>query len=558
MPRRPPTRPLTRPARSVLRRTVDRVLAVAGYQPAGATGTRSVYAGANVSRLTADWVAAPLSADAAIRGDLRLTRDRARQLVRDNAYAQRYVTAAADNIIGADGVRLQCLNRTSAGALDDDVNDAIETAWEDWCLPEHATVDGLLSMTDVACLAVEMWKQDGEALIRLWDGFDNPHGFAVQPLDADMLDHMYTGIAPSGNEVRMGVERNRWGRPVAYWLWKVHPNDTGLFAAAEQRRERVDAKDIIHLYTVERPGQSRGITAFACVMGELNHLGSYQEAELIAARQGAAQPIMYEQDPQHSAVAEDTPTEMPQEVEPGANYLLPIGVTATVMKAEHPSQSFGVFMKAVLRAIATGLGISHASLTGDLSDANYSSMRDGKLTERDRWRRAQRWLAVQLYRRVFLRWLRMAALKGTVALPSFDVARYAAHRWLPRGWAWVDPEKDIKAAALEIAYRLNTRTNVAGGNGRDFGEIAAEIAAEEELLAELNLLSVGAAPGIPGPALSVEDTGSVQGQTTAGSGTSTDAADDADAPTDGRSARPRPRRSLLRRLRDVVRLADAA
>jgi lambda family phage portal protein len=546
--------------RGAIRRTVDRLLAAAGYAKVGPSGRRSVYAGGSVTRLNADWVSAPLSADAAIRGDLRLTRDRARQLVRDNAYARRAVTATADNVIGADGMRLQCLNRKADGTLDDALNDGIEEAWEDYCLPENCSVDGLLSMTDVAQLAVSMWKQDGESLIRLWDGFDNAHGFAVQVLDADMLDHTYTGISPLGNEVRMGVERNKWGRPLAYWIFRVHPNDSGLFsAAAVQNRDRVDAKDIVHLYTVERPGQTRGMTAFACVMGELNHLGSYQEAELIAARQGAAQPIMYTQDPQHSAVPEDTPTEMPAEVEPGANYILPIGVEAQVMKAEHPSTAFGLFLKAVLRAVAVGWGMSYALLTGDLSDSSYSSMREGKIQERDRWRVAQRWLAVQLYRRVFLRWLKMAALKGRVALPSMRTEKYALHRWLPRGWAWVDPEKDIKAAALEIAYRLNTRTNVAGANGRDFGELVEQIADEEALLAEHDLISVGVAPGLTGPALAVEDAGSTTGTTGDAPAGSGKPKPDADAADDDRgSPVVRTRRALRRLLRDVVRLADAA
>ncbi|MCI0539084.1 MAG: phage portal protein [Verrucomicrobiales bacterium] len=48
------------------------------------------YNAAQESRLTADWQATTVSADLAMRGKIRVLRNRARSLERDNDYARRF------------------------------------------------------------------------------------------------------------------------------------------------------------------------------------------------------------------------------------------------------------------------------------------------------------------------------------------------------------------------------------------------------------------------------------------------------------------------------------
>jgi lambda family phage portal protein len=457
-----------------------------------------VYAGAQISRLTNDWITSTLSADRSIRGDFRLLRERGRSLVRDNAYAARFVEMWSENVIGPDGIKLQATVKDQrTGKLDKETNKALETAWADFCMPENASVDGLHSLTDMAALAVEMRKQDGEALIRIWEGFDNAHGFSLQILDADVLDHTFDRPRTKNqNEIRMGVERDEWGRAVAYWLWTVHPYDyqTGVV----KERVRVAAKEIIHLYRVKRPGQTRGITAFAPVMADINMIGGYQEAELVAARGAAANMGLIIDDPEAEGdgIDPDTPGTIPEEAEPGAFHRLPPGTKLQQYSPEHPVSAFGAFVSAILRSISSGLGVSYSALTGDLTNANYGSLRDGSLKERDAYKKEQNWIAVQLYRRVYLRWMKFAILAGVLKPPTRNAALYTSHNWLARGWPWIDPQKDIAAAGLEVAYGFNTRTTICAANGRDF-ETNVETLAHEEDLADqhgVNLYS-GILPG---------------------------------------------------------------
>lgn len=64
-----------------------------------ATDRRS-YSAAAVSRLTASWTTTNKSADADLRGGLKVLRARARDLERNNDYARRFLDMCIDGIVG--------------------------------------------------------------------------------------------------------------------------------------------------------------------------------------------------------------------------------------------------------------------------------------------------------------------------------------------------------------------------------------------------------------------------------------------------------------------------
>jgi capsid protein len=53
-------------------------------------GKRFFAAGAQINRLTTDWIRSATTPDLEVRADIRVLRRRARELVRDNAYARRF------------------------------------------------------------------------------------------------------------------------------------------------------------------------------------------------------------------------------------------------------------------------------------------------------------------------------------------------------------------------------------------------------------------------------------------------------------------------------------
>ena len=84
------------------------------------------YAGASTGRLFADFLTSSLSADAEIKDNLRLLRDRARELARNDAYVARYLNLMVSNIIGKHGIRISSKARNDNNSLDTVANQTIE------------------------------------------------------------------------------------------------------------------------------------------------------------------------------------------------------------------------------------------------------------------------------------------------------------------------------------------------------------------------------------------------------------------------------------------------
>ena len=194
-------------------------------------GKRSltVFNGATGGRFTLDWIASILSADQEIKGNMRLLRARARELSRNNPVAKSYLKLLVANVLGEKGIGYQAQVRNNDKTLNSAFNDKIETAWREWGKKGNCTVDGKLSFRAVENLVLRNMAVDGEVFVRKVKGFaGNKFRFAVQLIDADQLDHLFSRAASkSENEIRMGIEVDEWSRPVAYHINGKHPSDLG-------------------------------------------------------------------------------------------------------------------------------------------------------------------------------------------------------------------------------------------------------------------------------------------------------------------------------------------
>lgn len=483
---------------SVFTRVMERL----GYRKAvkPMTGQRT-YAAAMLNRLTQDWFTQILSADQELKADLRRLRGASRSLVRDNAEASRYLQMLGENIIGHKGIQLQMELMTTRGERNEPVNDAVEAAWEEWGQPENASADGRLSWLEIQHLVVKELAQGGEAMVRMIRGADNDFGFALQLLDPDQLDETLGGAQPiklpNGNEVRMGVEVDPvFMKPVAYHVWSQHPSEYGTPA---RTRLRIPAEDIIHLYIVLRPGQTRGVPWFAPVLIAHKMCAAYEEAEITAARMGASNMAAVTYDAEKAGGLPDVlagASDIPMELAPGQIMRLNPGESLIGTDFGHPSTAFGPFIKNVKRSIAAGLNVSYTSLTGDLEAVNYSSIRAGLLSERDFFRVMQTWLTTHFHRVVFREWTKYAALQMYIQ-PRLPRDYVQAACWKPRGWQWVDPLNDVQAAALAVQEGFATRSDVCAERGTDFEENIDARAHEEKYAKAQGVLLGAEKPVVP-------------------------------------------------------------
>lgn len=438
---------------------------------------RAGYEGAAYNRLTADFAAQITSINRDIEAAGRTLRARARTLVQNNGYAAGFVQEAVNNVIGPDGIQLRAQIRKATGkrALAKPTNEELERGWKAWGVPEYASADGRLGWVDIEAMLMRCLVIDGEFFLRHIRGADTPFGYAVELLDPDLIDDTFSRPpAPGVNEIRMGIELGAFGRPVAYHVWNRHPSDAG-----KRTRMRIDASEIEHKFIPQRPGQIRGVSWFAPVLVQFKMLAGYEEAELVAARTAASKMGFFVAG-EDAIVDENEPATLPTDAAPGTFDKLPKGYTFEGFDPQHPTAAFKEFSGAILRGIGRGLGASYLTMTGDVSAANYSSMRAGLLPERDHWRGVQKWLARHCHRRVYGAWLEMALLGSALRVDSRLASSYQDVQWMPRGWKWVDPMKDAMAAKELLGLGLESRTRLAAEQGDDFEEIIDELAAEQD------------------------------------------------------------------------------
>jgi lambda family phage portal protein len=441
------------------------------------------YAGAQIGRLFNDFVASSRSPDEEIKAALAVLRNRCRDLARNNEYAKRYIQLAKANVVGDRGVSLQVKARNDNGTMDVFGNDVIERAWRQWGRKGTCTVDGRLSWVDAQRLFVENLVRDGEVLVRLVN-YPNRFGMALEFIEPDLLDEQYNHDLPNGNKIRMGVELDKFNRPVAYHLLTRHPGDFQGGMIGKSKWVRVPADNLLHLYLPERAQQTRGVPMMAVAITSLKMLHGYREAELVAARVGASKMGVITSPSGDGFMGDDTENSHTPilDAEPGTFQQLPAGFDIKMFDPTHPTTAFADFEKAVLRGIASGLGVSYTSLASDLEGVSYSSIRQGALEDRDQWKVVQDFLIQHFVQPVFERFLMKIMEGGVINIPATRFDKFAeATVFRARGFQWVDPQREMQAAVVGLQNGILSLQDVANQYGRDVEETFDQIEAEKQM-----------------------------------------------------------------------------
>lgn len=461
---------------------------------------------ASGSRLFTDWPSVTITTDSILRSELVKMRNRSRQLARDEDYMRAFLISCRNNIIGPNGASLTMDVRDPSGESDDLANDAIEAGWDEfskaWGFDSsgkyvpHFCTNASMGRVEFSHLGITTAARDGEFYYRLVRGFDNPWAFSVQPIAPDYIDEEKNEALPNGSRIVMGVQKNSWGQVTHYWLRAWNPGD--VYQTGGQRNStQVPASEIRRFMVPDDFELSRGYPWIHAGATRLKMLGGYEEAALEAARSAACKHEYFTQTPDangdYQGDAQDADGNFLSDVEPGQKEILPVGMNVQSIDPAYPHTDHRPFINATLMGVAAGLGLSYSALTGDLTQANYSSLRAGLLPERDMWRLMQSLWICQVEMPIFLEWLRMSLLSRAIKLPNgaalpiakFD--KFAKPVFQGRRWAWVDPQKDQNANAIALDQMLTTRAAVATEQGSDFEEILRGRAREKKLFEKYDL-----------------------------------------------------------------------
>lgn len=327
---------------------------------------------ASGGRRTFGWRKSGSSADAANGPAIATLRSISRDLRRNNGWARRGIQVIAHSTVGY-GIEPSAEASTQIARRANDI-------WKSWAGRVTCDVNGRLPFTGMQRLAMEAIAESGEVLIVRKVpppslGLSIP--LQLRIVEPDLLDSSRDGVR---GEIRTvdGIEYDRDGRRLAYWLFPRHPGGQLAFDRGIQSI-RVPAEDVLHVYRVERPGQSRGVPWLASAIARLQDFDDFEDAELMRQKIAAcfgAFVTDYHGDPVPTGDA--TEDDSIETLEPGQIEYLPPG--RQISFATPPPVTEQGFTERNLRRIAATLGVTYEDLTGDYSRVNFSSARMARLS----------------------------------------------------------------------------------------------------------------------------------------------------------------------------------
>lgn len=462
------------------------------------------YDAAKRDRRDKGWRPTSKSADAAIIPDLPTLIARSRAMCRDNPHARSVVRSFGRNVIGK-GITPAAAARFKTGRDRTAFNGDADALFFRWANDRKlCDVEGAKSFWQIQRMAIEHLVEVGEFLIILRSA-DNGPGMVpmrLQAVEAEQLDLEPSRNRDNGNTIRGGVEIDRDGRAVAYHIHDRTPEDLQPVPMRRDRSVRVPAERVLHLFVQDRPGQTRGVTWLASVLRKLRDAGEYDGLELWTARMQACIGIGIERP---GGADGNAPIGLPpgagedelapdgsREVnwEPGMFFESEPGEKVHFFTPNRPSGQYDPFMKAQIRAIAAGVGLSYEQVARDFSQGNFSSQRQALLEDRREWEPLQELVMHVICQPVWDRFLRLGVMSGVLTAPSFfqNAHDFCVCEWQPHAWEWIDPAKQAAAAKIMLDEFLTTRRRLLNSQGQSLRETFQQRADENSLADELDLV----------------------------------------------------------------------
>lgn len=449
------------------------------------------------------------SGNSIVGQDAKTLRNQARRLDRDHDISRNALNVLVQNTVGS-GIDVIPAPRLPGGEVDAGLAQALRDLWDDWW--DRPEVTWTHDFGKCQQLLARSLYRDGESFFQTLagpvPGLD--HGslvpFSIELIEADLLPLDFND-AKRG--ILQGVERNAWGRRLAYHVFKGHPGDPGMWAT---ETKRVPAEFLHHIALLDRIHQVRGLSIFASVIARLEDIKDYEDSERIAAKVAASlsaqiikgQPEMY-------AAAGDLGGQMlvpgdgrdpyrALSMRPGmiADDLLP-GERVELIDSKRPNPNTETFRTGQLRAAAGGFGTSYSSLSLDYN-GSYSSQRQELVEKWGGYQMMGEFFIAQGPRPIWRKFVQAALLSGQIRMPrGYTLRELAAATYVRPIMPWIDPKKEAEARAVQEDRRwVAPQKNVLemGSDPNDVLQQTSEWEAQQRGLGLQPLMKAPSAPPI--------------------------------------------------------------
>ena len=415
------------------------------YKRARFRGALAAYEAAEPGRLRKD-KPDNRSGDALTQKAGSSIRGYARQQEQNYDLAEGILATLVDNVIGPHGISIEPQPRDTNGNLLPELSKQILELRKDWMRKPEVT--GEHDWAACERLIARAWFRDGEALLQELKGrvpslkHNTLVPYSIELIEADLLPMEYNDQSKG---ITQGVERNAWGRPTAYHLFKEHPGGVNYTHIMLQTK-RVTADNILHPKIVKRFKQARGVSIFAPMLRRIEDIKDYEESERVAARIAAAMCGVIKKGTADDYVGPDDPdADRSFKVKPGMMFdnLLP-GEEIGTVDSNRPSSLLEGFRDSMVRMLAAASRGTFSSIARKY-DGTYSAQRQELVEGFIAYKALSQLFSSQVSYPVHCSMIDMSVLSGQLKLPA-NLDRNTLHDAECRGPStpWIVTGKQLR------------------------------------------------------------------------------------------------------------------
>lgn len=441
-----------------------------------ATAAEPDYHSASQSRRFAGYGVSRNGPNATLQGSLNTLISRSRHAFRNSPMVKKAIRSNVTNTVGT-GI----IPRFRSD--DQDFNEAMRIAFEIFstqCDPE-----GVLSLYGMQALWNQSQRLSGEVFVRrrrrsLSAGLLIP--LQIQTLESDFVPTTLNDTRKNGNKIKSGIEFNKLGQRVAYWMYKSHPGEFEMDVDLTNLI-RVPAADIIHLFKPERPGQIRGEPEPSTSLLKVKTYESYDDAELQRKESKAGYTGMiirkeydeddYNFDPMTGKSIYEDDAEESAQIRPGTFISGLPGEDLKLFEGDNTGSGYKDYTREQKLMIAAAFNIPYELMTGDWAGVNDRIFRAFIQEYRRGISMDQENLKFQALRKIKEWAIEGAVLAGVVTPINYAVNVHDYHKvdWRPNAWKHIHPVQDIQAQIMAKDNNLNAGDDLVAESGKEAEEV---------------------------------------------------------------------------------------
>lgn len=494
---------------------------------------------AKLSRELATWRPAIVSPDVQINRNKDVMDARGRDAVQNDGYMTGAMHIHRDSIVGSQFRLISTPDWMALGATEEWADQFAQVVESRFNLMAESTenwfdASGCMTFTDIIRLGVVGFGYTGEVLSTaewLNKQKNRPFFTAIQSVSPTRLSNPNGGLDTAN--LRAGIERDMYGRPLAYNIRTTFPGDYLLMGDIPTWK-RVPAatkwgrRMVIHIKETMQPDQTRGVSDMVSVLKQMKMTKKFNDIVLQNAVVNATYAAAIESELPTEAIFQSMGAGGPGFANMLGEYMaaltqyveasdkiavdgvkMPHLFPGTKLNLQNAGTPGGVgtgFEESLLRHIASPLGLSYEQFSKDYTKTNYSSAR-ASMAETWKFMQARKKTVADKYATmIFILWLEEEINREDSVIPlppNFNFydpymrEALCACDWIGAARGQIDETKETQAAIMRIEAGLSTYQKECALLGEDFRRVWMQRAREQRMKEKLGLEfnTSGAKPG---------------------------------------------------------------